>query len=71
MNCPDCGKALRAGSIEAQELGSISNMGTVLRWYPEDQKAKLFRKGAITFQRSGPAFYCDACGKVFAEFEQQ
>ena len=69
MKCPECGNECRKGNIEAKD-GSISQLLTMLQWYPEYEKDKLIRKGTISLSLYGDGYYCDECMKVFASFSE-
>lgn len=71
MKCPECGKECVKGIIEAKDAGSITQLMTVLSWYPEEEKNKLIRKNAVALRTQGEGWYCDECMKVFAAFSQK
>lgn len=72
MICRQCGKECQKGIIETHEFGKIDLLDctpAVLRWVPEAQKDKLFRKNTKIFEVSGEiGFYCEDCGTLYAEF---
>lgn len=71
MKCPECGKELQKGIIEAQDAKSLTQMTTMVTWYPEEEKRKWIRKGAINLRLKGEGYYCDECMKVFSIFEEK
>ena len=64
MICPECGRELEKGIIEAKDAGSLTQSLTMVCWYPEEYKNKMFKKNA-------EGYYCDECMKVFASFEEK
>lgn len=44
MKCPECGKECPKGVIEAQDMGSLTQLTTLLSWCPDDQKGKFIKK---------------------------
>lgn len=72
MICRKCGKECSEGIIETHEYGAIDMLDltpALIRWIPEDQKDKFFRKNKETFEASeGIGFYCKDCGTLYAEF---
>ncbi len=71
MKCPECGKECPKGVIEAQDVGSLTQLTTLLSWYPDDQKDKFIRKGVVNLKLYGEGYYCDECMKVFAVFQEK
>jgi hypothetical protein len=71
MKCPECGNELKKGVIEAKDTGSITQMFTMLNWYPVECKGKLVKKDAINLRLKADGYYCDECMKVYAAFEEK
>lgn len=71
MKCPECGKECPKGVIEAQDMGSLTQLSTLLSWCPDDQKGKFIRKGVVNLNLYGEGYYCDECMKVFAVFKEK
>lgn len=75
MICRKCGKECKKGFIETHEVGSIDLLDlspAVIRWIPEDQREKFFRKNKQTFDASeGIGFYCEDCDTMYAEFTHE
>ena len=71
MNCPECGKECKKGIIEAKDAGSITQMFTVVSWYPDEEKNKMIRKNAVLLDLYGEGWYCEECMKVFAAFNEK
>lgn len=72
MICRKCGKECLKGIIETHEIGNIDFLDftpPVIRWIPEDQVDKFFRKNKETFEASdGVGYYCKDCDTMYAEF---
>ena len=51
MICPECGRELEKGIIEAKDAGSLTQSLTMVCWYPEEYKKqnvqKEYRKSKI------------------------
>ena len=71
MNCPEYGKELEKGIIEAKDAGSLTQSLTMVTWYPEEYKNKMIKKNTINLRLKAEGFYCDGCMKVFASFEEK
>ena len=71
MNCPICGNACRNGFVEAKNAGSLTQSLTMVSWFPEENKGKLLRRGAVDLHLQAEACYCEECMKVFAVFEEK
>lgn len=71
MKCPICGKELEEGFVEARHAASLTNSGTMVTWYPKDQRGKLFKRHSVTLPIDAEGWYCDTCMQVFAVFEQK
>ena len=69
MKCPECGKEMEAGFVQASTAGSLTDSSTMVTWYPKDQKGKLLKKKGISLRLKGDSWYCDECMKVYAAFE--
>lgn len=72
MSCPRCGKEMRKGFLETSDDGRIffntSTHASIMIWYPEESKGKLFKKkGVIEFSNIAEAFYCDGCRGAFID----
>lgn len=71
MKCPECGKELRKGFVEARNAGSLTNSLTMVTWYSEENRGKLLKKHPVSLPIDGEGWYCCDCMKVFAVFEQK
>lgn len=72
MKCPDCGCEMKKGFVEARNAGSLLNTTTTVRWYPQDQRDKVFiRKNAVSLPIDTEGWYCDDCMQVVAVFQQK
>lgn len=71
MKCPECGNECKKGTIEAKDAGSITQLFTVVSWYPDEEKNKMIRKNAVTLDLYGEGWYCEECMKVFAAFKEK
>ncbi|MCQ2504967.1 MAG: PF20097 family protein [Saccharofermentans sp.] len=73
MICRKCGRECKKGIIETHERGNIDFLDftpAVIRWIPEEEQDKFFRKNKKTYEASeGTGFYCEACDTMYAEFE--
>ncbi len=70
MKCPECNKEMKKGEVKASG-GTFSEIGTTLRWIPDESKRKFFKKGAVSLHLYGKGWYCDECMKVFAAFDER
>jgi hypothetical protein len=70
MKCPECGKELKKGIIEAKSAGSLPQFGTMVTWYSEEEKGKMVRKNTVNLTLKTDGYYCDECMKVYAAFEE-
>lgn len=70
MKCPNCNIDMTKGVLEANTLGSLTQMGTMMKWCPIDEKGKKNRKESIELSLHGEGYYCDTCMKVYGIFEQ-
>lgn len=68
MNCPICGSVLRKGFILV-DSGEMSNAQTTVTWYPDEEKGKEIKNGAVELGLESEGMYCDECMKVFATFD--
>ena len=72
MKCPECGNDCKKGYVKAEDAGSFTQLFTQLLFFPEEEKKKLIKRGAVRLNlRSQEAYYCDECMKVFAVFEEK
>lgn len=71
MKCPECGNECVKGKIEAKNVGSLTQLMTVLSWYPDSEQHKLIRKNAVLLKTYGEGWYCDECMKVYAAFSEK
>ena len=71
MICPECGRELEKGIIEATDAGSLTQSLTMVCWYPEEYKNKMFKKNTVNLRLKAEGYYCDECMKVFASFEEK
>jgi len=71
MICPEWGRELEKGIIEAKDAGSLTQSLTMVLWYPEEYKNKMFKKNTVNLRLKAEGYYCDECMKVFASFEEK
>lgn len=71
MNCPECGKEMKKGIVEAKDAGSITQSFTMMSWYPDKDKGKIIKKDTVNLRLRADGYYCDECMKVFAAFEEK
>lgn len=71
MICPECGNKCQRGIIECKNAGSLTQMSTMVSWYPEEDKGKFIRKNTVSLQLKATGYYCDECMKVFAAFNER
>ena len=70
MKCPVCGNECRKGLVEVKNAASLTQLTTVVSWFPEEQKNKFIRKDTVTLPLNAEGYYCEECMKVFAVFTQ-
>lgn len=72
MKCPECGQEMKKGFVEARTAGSLLNTGTIVNWYPDDQKGKVFiKRHAVSLPIDTEGWYCEDCMQVVAIFQQK
>ena len=71
MKCPECGKEMRKGFLEAKDAGSLTQSLTMIAWNPEEYKGKIIKKETVNLRLKAEAYYCDECMKVFAVFDEK
>lgn len=71
MKCPECGNECQNGFVQARDAGSFTQSLSMVTWYPEANKGKMIKKGAISLRLNAEGFYCDKCMKVYAVFEEK
>lgn len=62
---------VKKGFVEAKNAGSITQALSMVNWYPEENKGKMIKKGAVTLRLTADAFYCDECMRAYAIYEEK
>ena len=71
MKCPECGNECKKGFVEARNAGSITQALSMATQYPEENKGKMIKKGAVNLRINAEGYYCDECMRVYAIFEEK
>ena len=71
MKCPECGNKMREGFVEVKEAGSLTQRDTMVTWYPEEERGKMFKKDGVSLWLKADGYYCDQCMKVIAIFDER
>lgn len=70
MQCPECGNEMQKGVVEIRDSHLLLPQ-VMVRWCPEEEKKKLFKKNAISLSLNAEGYYCDTCMKVVAIFDER
>ncbi|MDO5026893.1 MAG: hypothetical protein Q4E50_03570 [Tissierellia bacterium] len=71
MKCSNCGNKRKKGLVQARDAASITQASTIVTWYPEGDKGRMFKKNGIRLAINGEDYYCDQCTRVYAIFEEK
>lgn len=69
--CPYCDGALKHGKVRAEEAGSLTDFGTMLNWYSDEDKGKILKRNSVSLKLYAEGYYCEECEIVFTELERR
>ncbi len=69
MNCPECGKEMEFGQVQAID-GALNILNQII-WYPEEDLNKRIKKNGISLRLKAEAYYCNECMKVVSIFDEK